>query len=87
MTVDAARAVLVLHHLDTATMACGVCGASMPCPAAVDAAEVLAAAGAWRAAPFTSPTRAQWPSAPLDQGRSGGWAARLARHLRPRPTR
>jgi hypothetical protein len=65
--LNSARATLVLHRLDRAQRCCCTCGQSAPCPAAQDAAQVLADAGAWNTMPLepTPESTAKPPAGPL----------------------
>ena len=77
--LDDARAQLVLHRLDPRIGRCCACDGAAPCEPSQTAAQILAQAGAWNTAPFTSPARMDTRlRAPAPQR----WFARLAHGLK-----
>ena len=81
--LDDAHAVLVVHRLDPRAGRCAACAADCPCPPALDAARVLAEAGAWNTVPFPGPGGPQ--TGPERTTAAGGWVARVVRLVRRLP--
>ena len=81
--LDDARTVLVVHRLDPRAGRCAACAADCPCPPALDAAWVLAEAGAWNTVPFLGPGGPQ--AGPGRTTAAGGWVARVVRLVRRLP--
>jgi hypothetical protein len=82
--LDDARAVLMMHRLDPRAGRCAACAADCPCPPALDAARVLAEAGAWNTVPVLGPGGPQ--SGPERTTAAGGWVARVVRSVRRLPS-